>query len=197
MAGLKKLKPKPCRNCKEDFIPFNSLQVCCSPSCAIQWGRFKKERDRKRQEKSLKTAKRKDIAERRERLRTRSDHLSMAQMAFNRYIRARDHGSLCISCRNPPKKINAGHYRSRGSAPELRFDEDNCHIQCEKCNSYLSGNAIEYRINLINKIGIKRVEILEGPHEPLKLTIDEIKALKAKYSKLARQLEKSLCSKIQ
>ena len=51
---------------------------------------------------------------------------------------------------------NAGHFYSVGHYDGLRYDEDNCHIQCIECNKYLHGNLIEYRDNLVNKIGIKR-----------------------------------------
>jgi hypothetical protein len=81
--------------------------------------------------------------------------------------------------------MNAGHYMSVGSTPELRFNEDNVHKQCERCNSYFSGNLVNYRRELINRIGVERVEFLERKdHEPLKLTIDEIKELIKKYKKM-------------
>jgi hypothetical protein len=37
---------------------------------------------------------------------------------------------------------------------------------------------------------VDKVEALEGPHEPKKYTIEEIKEIKAKYSKMARELER-------
>ena len=77
--------------------------------------------------------------------------------------------------------MNAGHYRSVGSCPELRFNEENCFLQCEHCNSYLSGNIIEYRKRLADKMGAYKVEWIEGKHEPLKLTIDEIIKLISVY----------------
>jgi hypothetical protein len=71
---------------------------------------------------------------------------------------------------------------SVGSTPELRFNEDNVHLQCERCNSFLSGNLLNYRINLIERIGVERVEFLERKdHEPSKLTIEEIQAITKKY----------------
>ena len=100
----------------------------------------------------------------------------------------RDKNLLCISCQKPPKKRNAGHYRSVGACPELRFEELNCHMQCEHCNTYLSGNLIEYRKNLILKIGVEKVEFLESKHEPKKYTIDEIKEIKAKYKQKLKGL---------
>jgi hypothetical protein len=52
----------------------------------------------------------------------------------------------------------------------------------------LSGNAIDYRINLINKIGIEQVELLEGPQEPKRYRRDDIIAIKAKYKAKAKEL---------
>jgi hypothetical protein len=57
------------------------------------------------------------------------------------------------------------------------------------CNAHLSGNQVNYRIELINRIGLDKVEWLEGKHEPLKLTIDEIKVLIAEYKSKIKQLE--------
>jgi hypothetical protein len=59
-------------------------------------------------------------------LKTRSQWLKGAQIVFNRFIRLRDEGDSCISCgRNTGAKMNAGHYKSVGSTPALRFNEDN------------------------------------------------------------------------
>ena len=124
----------------------------------------------------------------RESHKTKGDYAKEAQVEFNKWIRLRDEGNNCISCNNPPKKKNAGHYRSVGAAPALRFEPLNCHLQCEHCNTYLSSNAIEYRINLIKKIGVDKVEWIEGPHEPKKYTVDDLKAIRAKYKLLIKAL---------
>ncbi|HEJ2107989.1 TPA: recombination protein NinG, partial [Pseudomonas aeruginosa] len=52
------------------------------------------------------------------------------------------------------------------------------------------GDIVNYRINLVRKIGAEKVEWLEGHHEPLKLTIEEIKALKAKFRAWVRELKR-------
>ena len=88
-----------------------------------------------------------------------------------------------------PVRMNAGHYKSVGSTPALRFNEGNVHLQCEHCNSYLSGNIGEYRPRLIAKIGLEMVEFLEGPHEPKKYTIDELKELIATYKEKVKALQ--------
>jgi hypothetical protein len=131
-----------------------------------------------------------ELRKRKEALRPRSWYLKEAQAWFNKFIRLRDAGDACISCgRNSGAKMNAGHYKSVGSTPELRYEEDNCHLQCEHCNSYKSGNIEHYRPNLILKIGLDRVEWLEGPHEAKKYTIDDLKEIIAKYKAKCKELE--------
>ena len=102
----------------------------------------------------------------------------------------RDAKEPCISCgRYHEGQYHAGHYRSVGSTPELRFNELNCHKQCSVCNNYLSGNAIEYRRGLVAKIGIDQVEWVEGKHEPNKYTIDEIVQIKKYYQQKIKDIE--------
>ena len=82
-----------------------------------------------------------------------------AQDAFNAFIRERDAAEPCICCGvYHDGQYHAGHYRSVGGHPELRFDESNCHKQASYCNNYKSGNLAEYRARLIHKIGLERVE---------------------------------------
>tara|TARA_R110000751_G_scaffold28858_1_gene74925 strand:- start:1350 stop:1925 length:576 start_codon:yes stop_codon:yes gene_type:complete len=119
-----------------------------------------------------------------ESLKTASDYVKEAQTAFNAYIRARDRNKPCISCGSPQGetvqggKFDAGHYRSRGSAGHLRFNALNCWGQCVKCNRYLSGNVVEYRKGLIEKIGADRALQLENDNSQLKFTIDYLKRVK-------------------
>ncbi len=101
-----------------------------------------------------------------------------AQTIFNTWIRLRDKGNLCISCDKICKKENAGHYKSVGGFPELRFEPLNVHLQCEYCNTYLHGNLIEYRKRLIKKIGLEKAEWLEKKHDPKKYTIEKKKGNK-------------------
>lgn len=94
------------------------------------------------------------------------DLLKIAQKWFNAYIRERDKKDgffICISC-NIPKgldQLQAGHYLSGGHNAKTRFDEDNVNGQCVRCNMYLSGNQVGYRIGLVNKIGLDRVAAIE------------------------------------
>lgn len=166
-----------CEVCKAKPT-FNSMASVCGQRCAIKKGKLDK------------AAAKKDLARRKEALKSRSEWLADTQREFNAYVRKRDEQDPCISCGNTREKskYNAGHYLSVGAHPELRFHEDNCHKQCEYCNTYLSGNIAAYRPQLIAKIGIERVEWLEGPHEAAKYTIDDAKAIRATYKQKLKDL---------
>lgn len=84
----------------------------------------------------------------------------LAGEKFRAWIRKRDEGQRCISC-GAPHPSDAGHYYSAGHYPVLEFHEDNVHRQCRQCNFFKGSNAIEYRKNLVKKIGIERVEKLD------------------------------------
>lgn len=49
---------------------------------------------------------------------------------------------------------------------------------------------MNYRINLVGRIGQDAVDWLEGPHEPKKYTADELRELAAYYRKKTRELKK-------
>uniref|UniRef100_UPI001B314E86 recombination protein NinG n=1 Tax=Pantoea ananas TaxID=553 RepID=UPI001B314E86 len=68
--------------------------------------------------------------------------------------------------------------------------EDNVHSQCASCNTHHSGNIGPYRINLIEKNGIQRVEALESDNNPHRYTRDELDTIRARYRALTRQLKR-------
>ena len=90
---------------------------------------------------------RKELREAKQRIKTRAEWLKEAQSEVNRYVRLRDKDLPCISCgRFHNGQYHAGHYRTVGSAPELRFELSNIHKQCAPCNNHLSGNIVNYRL---------------------------------------------------
>ena len=180
-------KSKKCavRACRKPFVPAQSFQSWCSPECGVQIARDKQQKERTAQAK----IERKAIREAKERIKPRAAYMKETQSAFNAWVRARDADQPCISCgRHHQGKYDAGHFRSVGSNPALRFEPLNCHKQCVPCNRHKSGNAIEYRINLVARIGADKVAWLEGPHEPKRYSIDDLKAIKALYRNLLREL---------
>jgi hypothetical protein len=59
------------------------------------------------------------------------------------------------------------------------------------CNRHGAGRAVDYRIGLIARIGLARVEALEAANQVHKWTREELIALKAKYRACLRELEKN------
>ncbi|MGY2685077.1 recombination protein NinG [Pseudomonas tolaasii] len=196
----KQPKPKKCRvvTCGTTFTPARLGQAVCSPACAM----IDAPRHEPKARKALADIERKNIKVRKEKLKTRADHLREAQAAVNEYVRLRDAHLPCISCDSTPNdndlmtgsRWDAGHYRSVGACPELRFEPLNIHRQCVKCNRNLSGNAVEYRIRLVVRIGAEKVAWLEGLHPACKYTVEEIKAIKAKYRAMTKELKKGLAA---
>ncbi|MNJ22752.1 Bacteriophage Lambda NinG protein [compost metagenome] len=194
----KQPRPKKCKvtSCRASFVPKVSFQTWCSPDCAVVIARGKQEKKRK----ALAAIERREIKVRKEKLKTRADHMREAQALFNEFIRLRDAGQPCISCDSLPSdhdlitgsRWDAGHYRSVGACPELRFEPLNVHRQCVKCNRNLSGNAVEYRIRLVQRIGADLVAFLEGPHQVRKYTIEDLKAIKAEYRAKIKQLKEAV-----
>jgi hypothetical protein len=162
-------------------------QAVCSPACAA----VDAPRHMEKARKAIVQRDRREIQVRKEKLKSRADHLREAQQAFNEYIRLRDAHRPCVSCgRHHEGQYHAGHYRSVGANPELRFEPLNVWKQCAPCNTHLSGNLVNYRISLLQEIGAAKVEWLEGPHEPRKYTVEEIKTIKAEYRAKTRELKK-------
>ncbi|WP_346399936.1 recombination protein NinG [Pseudomonas syringae] len=181
---------KRCPECRVMFTPARAGQAVCGDiDCAIAHGQS--EKGRAIAGKALAEVGRREIKARKEALKSRSDHMKDTQQAFNEWVRHRDAALPCVSCgRHHQGKYDAGHYRTVGSNPALRFEPMNCHKQCVPCNQHKSGNVVEYRIELVRRIGVVNVEWLEGPHEPQKYTVEELKALTAKYRALTRELKK-------
>jgi hypothetical protein len=177
-------KARPCKQCAKLFSPVRPMQAVCSPVCAA------------RKVKADKAAERTQFKARKEAIKTIPQLIKEAQVEFNAYIRARDHFQPCICCGMPlgtgevGGAYDAGHYRSTGSASHLRFNEDNVHAQRKHCNRYGAGRAVDYRIGLIARIGLPRVEALEANNTPHKWTREELTEIRNTYRLKLKELER-------
>ena len=170
---------KKCRACKE-YSPVESgikvpLGWFCSMDCVYTYSK-------KGATASAEKRKRETLTKLKAELKTASQWRVEAQTAFNAYIRYRDRDQPCISCDSSDNRDNgywdAGHYRSRGAARHLSFSQHNCHRQCHKCNRYLSGNVVEYRHRLIDRIGLDKVIILEYNNDTVRHDITYLRRIK-------------------
>lgn len=195
---MRKPARRKCAHCREWFHPAREGQVVCSFECASAIGKKQTAKAReaanaravKRQRESEKEGRQRRSAKR-ESFKTKAQWDKEAQSAFNRYIRIRDEGKPCVSCGSPligksnyltGSAIDASHYRSRGAASHLKFNVFNVHSACTRCNRQLSGNAVEYRIRLIER--------LEADNEPRRFDIPYLQRIKSIFTRRARALEK-------
>jgi adenylosuccinate lyase len=174
---------KKCRNCQERFNPIRSTleKYCQKDECIRAMVCETKEKLWKQTKKKMK-----------EDLMTVQDYIKVAQQVFNKFIRLRDQGKNCISCGLKPKKENAGHFYSAGTHTAVRFDERNVHLQCEHCNSYLSGNLLKYRDNILTKLGYEEFESLTAEAmKTRKYTREELKEIIQLYKTKIKEMEKN------
>lgn len=159
---------KKCKHCKERFTPAHFNQkYCFKKECTNVWIESEKEKQWKKKKAKLKQD-----------LMTVQDYVKIAQQVFNKYIRERDKGNKCISCNKKPLKENAGHFFNANNHWNVRFDEYNVHLQCEHCNTFLSGNLINYRDNLIKKIGTEEYDkLVDRAKVTRKFTVEELKEI--------------------
>ena len=181
-----KVYQRKCLTCKEKFTPQANTQICCSGFCAYEYVKKQKTKEADK----IWNAEKKEL---KEKLMTKGNYLEIAQKVFNTYIRTRDKGLNCISCDKVLKDndINASHFFSVGSSPNLRFNEDNVHNSCIRCNKDLHGNLIEYRLRLPFRIGFERLEALEQARNiPALYTVEDIKEITKLYREKTKELLK-------
>ena len=182
-------KPGRCKHCRKrlDRIGDKIHSDCLGPWIEANKGKFR--------EQALKAERKKDRECKK--VANPPNYLALAQKAFNAFVRERDKDQPCICCGREKTQVNglrahgwdAGHYRSRGAAPELRFDERNIHAQLKQCNRRAFDTAA-YRANLIVRIGLAAVEELEGPHPPKQWRIPDLIEIRDAFKAKARALKK-------
>jgi len=162
------------------------MQFACGYKCAAIWAKEE--------------AKKKDYLEkiddkyngRKPKTESLSQQHALTQTSFNLWVReVKEKDAVeCISCKRTRGAWaeHAGHFKSVGSAGILRYEPDNVWLQCLECNVHKSGNVAEYRKNLVEKIGLERVEWLEArAGKVYKWKIAELKDLRFKINKAIRE----------
>jgi len=188
LRSKKKLRPKTrkCKQCKKkvpvDSVYQKGLLAFCCVEHLIAYSKSP----------PGKTAVRKAHRDMKDHVKPMSQLKKEAQTAVNSWIRYRDKDLPCISCGTFGSgdkyggAWDAGHYKTVGAHPELRYNVLNIHKQCKACNSWRSGHVVEYRQGLIDKIGLDAVERLEKQHPPAKYTSDYLIRIKRIFQKRLR-----------
>lgn len=174
MARIKK-----CKQCGNSFAPYySSLQVVCSPECALKFN-SKKEADKR--VKQMKVNIKNDTA------------YETLQALINTIVRLIDRGHDCISSgtKYGQYKVAAGHYYSVGSNPTLRYNLLNIYNQSWSDNGHKGGKGSNYGLRLKEVFGADVRDEIEGlvsKYPTLKMTRKEA----LEYCKIAGQIIKEL-----
>ena len=151
---MKQPRRKKCKQCLILFRPtYSTLQICCSPKCAIEYSNRKKQEIANDLEKGFIERKQRNSLESLKKTVTTVCHL---------YIRLRDENKPCISCGIPYKNdFDAGHFYSAGKFSNLKYNEHNINGQCIQCNRKKEGMHESYRMYLVEKIGHEALDKLD------------------------------------
>lgn len=160
--------------------------------CITPWADAQAEKAKRAEAKKARAAakvERASIRARKEAIKTIADLKREAQQALNRWIvHVRDKERPCISCgRHHQGAWHAGHYLSRGAAPQHALNPINVWKQCAPCNTYLHGNQAAYRAQLVLEIGLAAVEALEQDCSVRKWTREELTALRDEYRRKTKE----------
>jgi hypothetical protein len=125
----------------------------------------------------------------------------ITRIVFNNMIRLLDQGQPCISCGKTVcgQRFEAGHFKSVGSHPELRYDPRNVYLQGMGCNRATSSRkrnnltvSKEYEVRLRAKMGDALVDWLNGPHPAKHYTCADLIEMRIEINAEIRRLSKGL-----
>jgi len=179
---MKTIYDKKCRECSTVFVPYKSTDkfcyLCSKTKLAL---------------KNLEKIKKEKVKKQKEDLLTLQDYLKLAQQVFNKYVRLRDEGLVCISCQKPMRKgnIDAGHLWSAGGHSNVRFNELNVNAQCSRpCNKDKAGDINNYRLGFVKRYSVEQLDELDKiANVTRKWSKDELKLLISEYKKKIKELE--------
>lgn len=184
-----------CPHCKGKLEAGQRIHSDCIDAYAEAEG-AKAERKRLKQERMAARVEKAETRRLKEEQKGLRELLAEAQTAFNEFIRLRDAGLPCICCGMPfePMKpggsMDAGHFRSRSTAPHLRFNEDNVFGQRKNCNRPGGTTYSKFRAGVLTRIGAERLEAVETNYTDHKWNRDEVRAIRDNYRAKAKQLKK-------
>ena len=172
-----------CKNCKEKFDPIRfNMKYCLNAECVRVWVESEKAKTWKKTKAKMKND-----------LETIQELIKATQIIFNKYIRLRDKGQVCISCQKKLKEgnVDAGHMWSAGGHSNLRFNEFNVNAQCSRpCNKDKAGDINNYRLGFVERYGIEKLNEIDSLAKiERKFTKEELKEIMVTYKKKIKEIE--------
>ena len=170
--------------------------------CAFDYARRKQERVQKKHTAQRVKADRAQHKQDLERIKNRygkNGYYDNLKTELHRYIKhVLRKGEPCYTCgknqsfSDSPQAFHVGHFIPSKGYDCRRFMHEWLRIQCYSCNVANSGKRAEYRINLINDVGLDSVEWFECEANHMKLTeqfpdVSDIKKETARYRLLTKE----------
>jgi len=188
------VKQRTCKECKRKFTPDSNMflpPTCEKMKCKIDYAN--KHLNKKAKEK-------KQVARKAIKQFNNSDKIVLkrnAQMLINKYARLRDqleNGYRCCTCPHTTGQMDGGHFLPTSGYSAIRYNINQIHQQCKRCNRFNGGMPKEYRVFMINKYGLEYVEKLESTKGELRSYSVEfyqriIKILRVKIRKLEPKIK--------
>lgn len=187
-----------CKICKVKFEARFFLQkTCVDPKCLAEWQRV----DREAKADKAHTKRKKEF-----KLTDTTHQHKLTQAIFNKlrvaeekvWFTSRGLEPECISCGKTNMDWCCGHFKTRGSQGNLRYDRKNTYLQCNRyCNMGLSGNISGnkntrgYIQGLHDRFGDEAKEIIEyceNNTEVKSFTGEELEQTRKEFSKQLKDL---------
>ena len=189
-----------CTGCKDRFDKESMQKMPIGwfhdVECAFDYARAKQQKSIKRSMAQRAKADRDQLKADKERVKPKAKWLAELQALVNQYVRLRDKNEGCISCDKPASwhgQWQGSHFFPRGRCASVRFNLLNIWKSCSVCNVHLSGNLVEYKPRLIEKIGQQKFdELLLLSTQTKSYDIEWIKRAKKIARKGIKRLEGKL-----
>ena len=200
-------KKRKCKHCKEFILAESGIKInagfFCNFDHAVKFGKHKAQEDKQKATKKKHTARKKAF-----RLNETTHQHKLTQAVFNKlrvieeklWFSNKGLEPTCISCGKPNMDWCCGHFKTRGSQGNLRYDRNNTFLQCNRyCNMALSGNingnktTHGYIKGLLERFGDDKAnEIIDyctTNTKPKKWTGEELAEMRADFNRLIKHHE--------
>lgn len=193
---LKPIKQTKCKICRTPFTKRNISHKVCSVECSAILG--KEINDKKLLKEEVEAIKINNDFQKAKQVNSDTKKLNAdfenTKTQTHEYVRLRDEGKNCSSCDVLwNKEFQACHFYKAETNSSIRFDLDNIHGGCKRCNLFLDGNFEGYSLRLPKVLGKERFAALTARFELGKKftkqwTRTELKEIRQNVSKLKREL---------
>jgi len=197
--ALEDLVMAKCKVCKDKFEPKYFLQKACfNPACLAEWSKL----DREVRADKAHAVKKKSF-----RLSDTNHQHDLTQAVYNKlrvlqekkWFADRGLEPECISCKKTNMDWCCGHLKTRGSQGNIRYEENNTKLQCNRyCNKGLSGNingnktTRGYLQGLTDRFGEDKaqeiIDYCETSTTVRKWTGEELQQMRKEFNKEIKEL---------